>query len=70
MDIPKIISQKAAEQGYNSVEYLGKRDDAQAFAVGKCDDDGNPLPTGLPTVFLLRGNEIEVIDGLNALALL
>ena len=64
--IPKIIQDKAAEQGFNAVEFIGEREGAQAFSVGCVDEDGEPLPTGLPTVFLLKGNKVTVKNGIEA----
>ena len=68
--IPKIIQDKADEQGFNAVEFIGEREGAQAFSVGCVDEDGEPLPTELPTVFLLKGDKVTVKIGLEALDLL
>ena len=68
--IPKIVQDKAAEQGFNAVEFIGEREGAQAFSVGCVDEDGDPLPTGLPTVFLLKRNKVTVKNGIEALDLL
>lgn len=68
--IPKIIQDKADEQGFNAVEFIGEREGAQAFSVGCVDEDGESLPTGLPTVFLLKGDKVTMKNGLEALDLL
>ena len=68
--IPQIIQDKIAEEGFNAVEFIGEREGAQAFLVGCVDKDGEPLPTGLPTVFLLKGDKVTVKSGLEALELL
>ena len=68
--IPKIIQDKADEQGFNAVEFIGEREGAQAFSVGCVDEDGEPLPTELPTVFLLKGDKVTVKNGIEALDLL
>lgn len=68
--IPKIIQNKAAKQGFNAVEFIGERNGAQAFSVGCVNEEGEPLPTGLPTVFLLRGDKVTVKSGIEALDLL
>ena len=68
--IPKIVQDKAAEQGFNAVEFIGEREGAQAFSVGCVDEDGEHLPTGLPTVFLLKGDKVTMKNGLEALDLL
>ncbi|MDO4930091.1 MAG: hypothetical protein Q4E59_03045 [Bacteroidales bacterium] len=70
MKIPKIILDEAEKYGYNSVGFIGVRDGAQAFSVGYVDDNGFPPPTGLPTVFLLKGTKVIVKSGLEALHLL
>lgn len=70
MKIPKIIKDKAAEQGFNAIEFIGVKNGSQAFSVGCVDEEGNPLPTGMPTVFLLKGDKISVVSGLEALDLL
>ena len=67
---PNIIQDPAAEPGFNAVEVIGEREGAQAFSVGCVDEDGEPLPTGLPTVFLLKGNKVTVKNGIEALDLL
>lgn len=69
-DIPSIIQKKAAAQGFNAVEYIGVRGGAKAFSVGNVDEGGDPLPTGLPTVYLLTGGKVTVKSGLEALDLL
>lgn len=68
--IPEIISQKALEMGFNAIEYIGEREGAQAFSAGCIDNNGEPIPMGLPTVLLLKGNNVEAVTGLNALDLL
>lgn len=68
--IPEIISQKAHEMGFNAIEYIGEREGAQAFSAGCIDSNGEPIPMGLPTVLLLKGNNVEAVTGLNALDLL
>lgn len=70
MGIPKLIANKAAELGYDSVEYIGKRNGADAFVFGHDTKDGIPFPTGLPTVYLLKENALKVVHGLEALDLL
>lgn len=70
MKIPKIILDKAAEDGYNSVGYIGIRRGAHAFSVGVVSEDGTPTPTGLPTVYLLRGDHVTEVYGFEAFDLL
>lgn len=70
MKIPKIIKDKAEEQGFNAIEFIGVKNGFQVFSVGCVDEEENPLPTGLPTVFLLKGDKISVVSGLEALDLL
>lgn len=68
--IPKIIQDTATEQGFNSVEFIGRRKGAQAFLVGLVDDDGFAPPIGLPTVYLLKDEKITIKSGEDALNLL
>lgn len=68
--IPEIIRRKASENGFNAVEYIGVRNGVPAFSVGSVDGDGAPIPTGLPTVFLLKGDSVESVGGVDALDLL
>lgn len=70
MKIPKIIREEAEKHGYNSVEYIGKRNGALAFSVGYDDGGELPCPTGLPTVFLLDGEKVSIVGGKEALELL
>lgn len=70
MDIPKIISQKAAEQGCNNVEYVGFYKDTKVFGIGQVDKDGFPMPTGLPTLILWDGETAKIVGGEECLLIL
>ncbi len=68
--IPEIVMQKAFSEGFNQVNYLGLHEGAAAYAVGSLDPDGHPLPTGLPTIILLKDGRTEMICGEEGLELL
>lgn len=68
--IPEIIRRKAFENGFNTVGYIGVRKGVPAFSVGSVDRDGVPIPTGLPTIYLLKGDRVESVGGVDALELL
>lgn len=68
--IPETIKKEAYENGFNTVEYIGFRNGVPAFSVGSVDGNGVPVPVGLPTVYLLKGDRVESVGGVDALELL
>lgn len=70
MKIPKIIQDIADKRGCNSVDYIGKRKGKDAYVMGFIDENGEAVPTGLPTIYLFDGNAIEIVTGMEGLELL
>lgn len=68
METPQIVLDAAHKIGYDKVEYIGTRDGALVFSLAY--DDEITMPTGLPTVAVVKGGKISIIDGLAALDLL
>ena len=62
-NIPEIVKTKAEAEGYNSISYVGVYDNAQAFSVGIKDENGNPIPMGMPTFILLKDNKLKIVGG-------
>lgn len=70
MDIPKAITEYAKKRGCNSVDYIGKRSGKDAYVMGFIDENGKPVPSGLPVIYLYDGKTIEVVSGVEGLELL
>lgn len=71
MKIPKIVTETAEKHGLNGVSFVGEYKGARVFIEkGVTDEDGFPVPTGLPVLILLKDGKTEVISGLKALELL
>ena len=70
MKIPKIIQDIADKQGCNSVGFIGKIRGKDAFVMGRVDENGEAVPTGLPVIYLFDGKTVETIYGEEALELL
>lgn len=70
MKIPKIIQETAQKYGCNSVGYIGKRRGKDAFVIGHVDENGEAVPTGLPTIYLTDGETVEIVAGMGGLELL
>ena len=70
MKIPKIIQDIADKCGYNRIGYIGKRRGKDAYTMVYVDENGETVPTGLPTIYLFDGNAIEIVTGMEGLELL
>lgn len=66
-DIPTIIRECAYDNGFNAIEYQGKAEGAEVYSVGCVDEDGEPMPTGMPTLLLLKSDKIEMMNGFESL---
>ena len=69
MDIPAIIKNKARELGFNSIELAKIIKGKSYYSIGVVDENGDALPTGLPTFLVLSDNQIEVVSGNEGLEL-
>lgn len=70
MKTPKEIQKIADDYGANKISYIGKRKGKDAFIMGCVDENGEPLATGLPTIYLYDGKTVEVVGGIEGLELL
>lgn len=70
MDIPEIILEYAEKHGCNSVEYIGKYDNADVYSVGVKTDDEFPCPTGLPCCILFEQGVAKLVSGTDSLKIL
>ena len=68
--IPKMVLEYAEKRGCNSVDYIGKRRGKDAYVMGFIDENGKPVPSGLPVIYLYDGKTIEVVSGEEGLELL
>lgn len=70
MDIPKSVTDTAVENGYDSIDYLGKYDNADVYSVGVKTDDEFPCPTGLPCCILFEQGVAKLVSGTDSLKIL
>lgn len=70
VEIPKIIEEEASKCGFNHIEFIKEYDGAKLYGASLLDENGLPVPMGLPTLFLLKGGNVSIRDGEEALALL
>lgn len=73
--IPNKVTEAAADNGCNHVEYLGVIEgntrSHEVYGISETDENGNPIPTGLPVLVLWDGEQVEeVVYGARSLALL
>ncbi len=73
--IPNKVRDVAANEGCNHVEYVGTIEgntrSHEVFSISEVDENGLPIPTGLPVLVLWDGEEVEeVVTGARSLKLL
>lgn len=68
--IPEIVKDTAEYNGFNSISFAGTIDGCQVFSVGVKDENGTPIPLGMPTFIILKDNTTSVIGGPKGLELL
>lgn len=69
--IPKIVEEYASKHGLCEMEYVGEIDGSQVYKeINEVDEDGFPVPTGLPCLILLKDGETKFVGGIEALELL
>ena len=66
----QILKDAAKDLGFSDIAYIGLYKNKQVFSVGLIDNNGFPLPTGLPVLMLLFNGSIEIVDGENSFSLL
>ena len=62
-NIPDIVNKTAQNKGFNSVGYEGEIDGAKVYSVGIIDEEGTPVPLGMPTYLLLKDDEVNLVSG-------
>ena len=67
--IPNYITEIAAKNGFNSIEFAGRLDGSDYYSVGVVDKNGLPVPTGLPTFIQDKGRILSIISGMDGLDL-
>jgi len=67
--IPAYVKNEAARNGFNSIDYAGRLDGSDYYAVGIVDKNGFPLPTGMPTFIKAADGKLSIISGLDGLDL-
>lgn len=72
MDKEVKIINFAQEQGEacNRAEYVSTTKSGDVYALSFVDDDGFPLPMGLPSLVIAKGENYSLITGYKALKML
>lgn len=71
MNIPKVVKNEAQRNGLRALKLIGKLDSRVIFAEAPLlDDEGNPMPTGLPRLIIYSDNKVEFVEGEEALNIL
>lgn len=68
--IPPQVKAVAQREACNSVSYQGKIDNKEIYALGETDEDGEPIPNGLPFLVLWDGTKTTTVSGTKSLELL
>ncbi len=68
--IPQKVRALANEWGCNQIVLLGTYEEGEAYSIGLVDDEGFVVPTGLPTIIVLKDGKTKVVCGEEGLELL
>lgn len=66
---PPAVLQYQKEYGCNHSEYIATLENEDVYSLSQIDDNGFPLPMGLPLFVLVKGNDCRVVSGEKALKL-
>ena len=69
-EIPDEVHRIADRECRNSIRYIGTLDGKEVYSLGKVDEDGIPMPTGMPHIVLWDGLKAELIVSQESLAIL
>lgn len=67
--IPSVVVKYQNSYGYNHSEYIATIDDEDVYALSLLDDNGFPLPVGLPSFLCVRSGKCRRVTGEDALKL-
>ncbi|MBD5194610.1 MAG: hypothetical protein HDS16_01215 [Bacteroides sp.] len=65
-----IIFAQEQGEGCNRAEYVSTTTSGDVYALSFVDDDGFPLPMGLPRLVIAKGENYNLITGEKALKML
>lgn len=68
--IPNEVKRIADREACNSINYLGNLDGVEVYSLGEVDENGDPIPNGLPFLALWDGERVETVCGEESLDLL
>ena len=60
-NIPKQVLNLAQENGFNDISWAGKTADGEYYSIGMTDENGMPMPTGLPNYILFNKGKCSII---------
>lgn len=67
--IPSEVIRYQNEYGFNRSEYVATVDNEKVFSLSRVDDNGFPVPMGLPLFVLVGGKGCRIVSGDEALKL-
>lgn len=67
--IPSGVLRYQEEYGCNRAEYITTIENEDIYSLSKVDDNGFPVPLGLPLFVLVKGDDCRVVDGEDGLEL-
>ena len=72
MEIPKAVREEAKQQGFSrEIKYLGKSGSFEVYSQSPIlDKEGNPVPTGLPSLVIWGEGKAKYVNGTKALKIL
>ena len=59
----KKLKQLAEQYGCNNVELIAEKDGGKYYSLSRLDDDGTPMPIGLPIIILVKQSNATVLEG-------
>lgn len=67
--IPSEVIQYQNEYGCNHSEYVATVENEKIYSLMQLDDNGFPIPMGLPLFVLVKENSCRIVSGEQALKL-
>lgn len=61
--IPAEVIRIQKEYGCNHSEYVATIENEDVYSLSRLDENGFPLPIGLPIFVLVKGDDCRVVDG-------
>ncbi|MBR3455752.1 MAG: hypothetical protein IKH26_10545 [Bacteroidaceae bacterium] len=69
-NIPEQVRIIAESEACNRIHFCGVDKGSEVYSISEVNDEGQPIPTGLPVLVLWDGKETTIISGEDSLKLL